>query len=54
MNRPKTVKERRQMWLDMQFNKETEKERPIIIAKAIEILEKENEELRKELALLNV
>ena len=60
MNRPETVEERRQMWFDRQFNRETEKERPLIIGKTIEKIEKEiekiekeNEELRKELALLN-
>lgn len=53
MKRPETVEERRQMWFDRQFNRETEKERPLIIRKTIERIDKENEELRKELSLLN-
>ena len=46
MNRPETVSERRKAYFDREFNRRTDETRIIIKQKQIEMLKKENEELR--------
>lgn len=46
MNRPETVAERRKAYFDREFNRRTDETRTIIKQKQIEMLKKENEEIR--------
>lgn len=46
MNRPETVEERRKAYFDREFNRRTDETRIIIKQKQIEMLKKENEEIR--------
>lgn len=52
MTRPSTVAERRKAYFDREFNRATERTRTIILQKQIELVRKQNEELKKELASL--
>lgn len=52
MTRPSTVAERRKAYFDREFNRTTERTRTIILQKQIELVRKQNEELKKELASL--
>lgn len=46
MNRPETVAERRKAYFDREFNRRTDETRILIKQKQIEMLKKENEEIR--------
>jgi hypothetical protein len=52
MKRQSTVAERRKAYFDREFNRTTEQTRTIILQKQIELVRKQNEELKREITNL--